>query len=36
MIFKNLMDLKELNELAIEENINIQNEILGNIKDLKQ
>ena len=34
---KSLMDLKELNELAIEEkNINIQNEILGNIKDLRE
>ena len=34
---KSLIDLKELNELAIEEkNINIQNEILGNIKDLRE
>ena len=34
---KSLIDLNELNELAIEEkNINIQNEILGNIKDLRE
>ena len=34
---KSLMDLKELNELAIEEkNINIQNEILVNMKDLRE
>ena len=34
---KSLEDLDQLNELAIEEkNINIQNEILGNIKNLKE
>ena len=34
---KSLIDLKELNELAIEEkNINIQNEILVNMKDLRE
>ena len=34
---KSLEDLDQLNELAIEEkNINIQSEILGNIKDLKE
>ena len=34
---KSLEDLDQLNELAIEEkNINIQNEILGNLKNLKE
>ena len=34
---KSLEDLNQLNELAIEEkNINIQNEILGNIKNLRE
>ena len=34
---KSLEDLDQLNELAIEEkNINIQNEILGNIKNLRE
>ena len=34
---KSLIDLNELNELAIEEkNINIQNETLENIKDLRE
>ena len=34
---RNLKDLDELNQLAIEEkNINIQNEVLNNIKDLRE
>ena len=34
---KKLKDLEDLNKLAIEENnINIQNEILKNIKDLRR
>ena len=34
---RNLKDLDELNKLAIEDkNINIQNEVLNNIKDLRE
>ena len=34
---RNLKDLDDLNKLAIEEkNINIQNEVLNNIKDLRE